>query len=285
MSASISNHSALPERRRTNFPGAKYVLPSDEIEGRRLTKQHGTIKRLLDDKLVLPPMLLSPGDKVLDSGTGTTVWLSDLATTVPETVELHGIDIESYLFPPPEDHPTNFKLSVANVTNLPIEWSDTFTLINQRLLVGALKRTEWPVALSELYRVTKPNGWIQLLEATHWEGGQATNQMADLVRKLCGSRGIDVDVPLSLEDLVKDAGFRNVHATEYKMVLGKSAGGIGAQHREFMMDLWNGLKDILLLTGLVSSEEDLSALLNKAEKEMEETYGACLPFFVLYGQK
>lgn len=53
-----------------SYPGSKYVLPSDQVEKDRLARQHEIIKTANGGKILLAPISLRPGDKVLDSGTG-----------------------------------------------------------------------------------------------------------------------------------------------------------------------------------------------------------------------
>lgn len=41
---------------------------------------------------------------------------------------------------------------------------NTFDLVQMRLLILGLRTEEWPIAIKELIRVTKPGGMIQLME-------------------------------------------------------------------------------------------------------------------------
>lgn len=41
---------------------------------------------------------------------------------------------------------------------------NTFDLVQMRLLVLGLRAEEWPIAVKEVLRVTKPGGMIQLIE-------------------------------------------------------------------------------------------------------------------------
>ena len=77
---------------------------------------------------------------------------------VPDTVELHAIDVSSDNFPKEGTFPANVRFSLASVTKFPSEWTNKFDFINQRLLFLGLLEKEWPVAISELFRVLKPGG-------------------------------------------------------------------------------------------------------------------------------
>lgn len=41
---------------------------------------------------------------------------------------------------------------------------NTFDFVHMRLFILALREVEWPIAIKEILRVTKPGGMIQLLE-------------------------------------------------------------------------------------------------------------------------
>lgn len=57
-----------------------------------------------------------------------------------------------------------FTFTRANVTNrLPYE-DNTFDLVHMRFFIAALREDEWPAAINEVLRVTKPGGMIQLME-------------------------------------------------------------------------------------------------------------------------
>ncbi|KAF5350041.1 hypothetical protein D9756_009186 [Leucocoprinus leucothites] len=150
----------------------KYFLPADEEERERLNNQSQGIIQIFDNKLIWAPVPLKDEDIVLDSGTGSGHWLLSLAkerdiyNKIP-SVYLRGIDISSHMFPSPSLTPPNTSFSINSITSLPANWSNTISLIHQRLLMAALQAPQWHSALSEMYRVLAPGGWIQLFEGHH----------------------------------------------------------------------------------------------------------------------
>lgn len=71
----------------------------------------------------------------------------DIVDAVEETAKLNG-----------------FTFNYGNVVQgLPYA-DNTFDLVHIRFLVLALREDQWPMAIQELVRVTKPGGMIQLIE-------------------------------------------------------------------------------------------------------------------------
>ncbi|KAJ3861512.1 hypothetical protein EV359DRAFT_1484, partial [Lentinula novae-zelandiae] len=84
-----------------------------------------------DGKLIFAPAELEHSDQVLESGTGTGIWLLSLAETIPPTISFTGIDIHTRLFP--QEFPSNVSFIQRSITNLPAEWTKRFKIVNQCL--------------------------------------------------------------------------------------------------------------------------------------------------------
>jgi SAM-dependent methyltransferase len=64
-----------------------------------------------------------------------------------------------------EQETSNFRFTVHNVLEGPIPFeSNTFDYVEQSITTLAYKAHDWPKVLQELKRVTKPGGYIQLIE-------------------------------------------------------------------------------------------------------------------------
>lgn len=145
-------------------PNSPYCLPADDQEKLRLDEQHNFIRdHICDGRLVLDDaMTLKDGSIVLDLGTGSGAWASDLACRVPSSVKILGFDISDRLFPPES---SNVTFSLGNVLALP-EWLQSrATLAHQRLLIYALRRQEWSQAIESIKNTLIPGeGRLQLTE-------------------------------------------------------------------------------------------------------------------------
>ncbi|KIM71389.1 hypothetical protein PILCRDRAFT_82832 [Piloderma croceum F 1598] len=266
-----------------------YILPSDEAEKERLLLQHRILKKTYENRLFLAPVTLAPGDHVLDSGTGGASWLLDLARRVSPEVFLHGIDIESRIFP--SNHAPNIHLSTDSITKLPASWSSTFTLVHQRHLILGLTFQDWQAAFKEMYRIIIPGGWVNLLEGLmdvaqyKWTAGPATLRLFTVVCALILARGMIPDLPLHLPALLEEAGFINIHVEERGVTV---YGQEGADMRENTYRAMMTMKALVMNTGglgFVKSAEEYENLVNAASKEWSETPEAAFQFFVVYAQK
>lgn len=136
----------------------------------------------------------------------------DLASQLPTSrVSFTCVDISPHLFP--AKPPADISFAQHSVLALPESFDGAFALTHMRLLVLALRRDEWPIALRELFRATRPGGWTQLCEI-HCAGvtacGPATAHVMEVQTELMRLRGLDMNAGLHLREWAREAGFVNV---------------------------------------------------------------------------
>ena len=144
---------------RTYLDDAPYLLPKDAQEDERLRFQHYALHHAFGNHYLAP---LSPETKtILDVGSGTGIWVIDMAQQFP-LAHIIGVDIA--LTSLPHTLPPTCLFAQADILQgLPFPTCQ-FDFTHQRLLVGAIPAPRWPEVVQELVRVTRPQGWIELLE-------------------------------------------------------------------------------------------------------------------------
>jgi hypothetical protein len=85
----------------------------------------------------------------------------------------------------------------------------------------------------DLARVTRPGGWIELVEGPALRldnAGPAIEQLRDLTFAVARSRGLDTSSTIadSLDDFLRQADLRNVEREEVRLPVGEWGGQVGS---------------------------------------------------------
>jgi hypothetical protein len=180
-----------------------------------------------------------------------------------------------------------------SITSLPEDWSNTVTLIHQRLLFVALQAEQWKAAVSEMYRVLAPGGWVQLFEPNRWFisplAAITHHQIINIRDKLSeDKRHIVIDIVDCLPDWLEEAGFVNPTIQKRDMPLGSWAGERGTSSMKVTIGSFEGMKALVMKEGglgLVSSEEEYDAILADITQLCENTPGTYLQYCAFTAQK
>ncbi|RIA99728.1 S-adenosyl-L-methionine-dependent methyltransferase [Glomus cerebriforme] len=141
----------------------KSYLPDDANEIDRYHMHHFLKKYIFQNNFSSPieEKLMRNECKVLDVACGAGTWLLDLSINYPKS-KFFGLDIKP-LFPK-EIKPDNLEFIQADMLNgLPYP-DNEFDFVHQETMLLMLTPDQWNYAISEIVRVTKPGGWIELVE-------------------------------------------------------------------------------------------------------------------------
>jgi SAM-dependent methyltransferase len=264
---------------------------------------------MYENRILLAPVHLDVKDAVLEIGTGPGellshtkgdnahrptflqgLWIMDLAKSVNTSIPMFAIDIESRNFP--VSPPKQIEFRVESATRLPAEWTNTFSLVHQRLLMAGLQRSEWPIVLGEIHRVLRPGGWVQLGESSTWGGEHpgkpCLEKLTAMVRSIASSRNLNLDCAKDMPKMLADAGFVEVQSESRMQRVGKWNGESGVANRINQVALFKSYKTPVLKAGgigYVSSEEESDLRLEGVEREWDEIPGTEKEFFIFLAKK
>lgn len=281
--ADSTTHRTLGGRRfLRNVP---YVLPSDMGEINRLDFQHYMMRYALRGNYAAP--IGRAPERILDVGCGTGRWVIEMAQTFPDAA-VTGVDIT----PPALDSvQSGSEARLANVAfvtgdvldRLPFE-DHQFGYTHQRYMISGIPLEQWPRAIGELARVTRPGGWVEVVEAdTSGKAGPALRQADDWVAAVLARRGLDIHLARNLERWLQEAGLRQVKLRQVDLPLGKHGGRVGSLVESNYFAAFDAMRAPVVALGL-ASEEQYEATINAAREEVRR--GSCVfPIYIAYGQR
>jgi ubiquinone/menaquinone biosynthesis C-methylase UbiE len=253
----------------------------DEVN--RLDFQHYMMRYGLQGNYAAP---VGTPDSILDIGSGTGRWAIEMAELFPPA-RVVGVDVA----PPPantnpawEQQPSNYSFVAGNVLEgLPFA-DTTFAFTHQRYMIGAIPRDQWPRVVGELARVTRPGGWVEVVEADTSEGGGPALQQVDAwVAAVLARRNLDIHLAKQLETFLKEAGLRQVTVNNVRLPLGAYGGRVGNLVETDYFAAVQAMRAPVVTLG-ISTEENYDATVRAAREEVKR--GKCVfPIYVVFGQR
>lgn len=262
---------------------APYMLPKDDVEINRLDFQHYMLRYALRGNYA--PPLGDPRD-ILDTGCGTGRWALEMARNFPNA-RIVALDIVA---PPTEsgapvpDRPPNYTFIEGDVLKgLPFA-GDSFDFTHQRALLGAIPEQAWPGVARELARVTRPGGWVQLIEpAPAPQGGPGMNALAAWIQQASMRRGINTAAGALVSEYLAQAGLREISVREVTIPMGARAGHLGVMAETNYVTLFSSARNFIVAMGVTSAEE-YDAAIERARREIDQG-DYVSPYYLAYGRK
>ncbi|KAG0197243.1 hypothetical protein BGX28_009256, partial [Mortierella sp. GBA30] len=221
---------------------------------------------------------------ILDVGCGPGTWTMEMANEFPDAT-ITGIDMSTVF--PTTIIPGNCHFLQHNILD-PLPFQDnTFDFVYQRLLIAGLRPQDWIWVLSELERVTKPGGWIELVEVDGYGGnnGPMTTKLWQWIECAMASRGISVNIGTQpgLVPLLHQTKAINLTQEIFRLPTGDHGGKIGTLLKENEQAFFGAMAPMVVHGAGVNIDEYEDAVMTSAV-EIEE-YKSFHIFYVAYGQK
>jgi SAM-dependent methyltransferase len=256
-----------------------YVLPRHPAELDRLDVQHYALREALGAHYLAP---IEQPARILDVGAGTGQWGYDLCREFPAALTV-GFD----LLPPKPGAPPRYWTVRGNVLRTLPFADGRFDFVHQRLMMTAIPVRHWRRVVGELVRVLSPGGWLELVEGNveFESSGPATDRLAELLRRLSRSSGIDSTgiVFRDLKDHMAQGGLLRLRRKTFPIALGDWGGRVGTLFASDCRALYLRLAPVFETRFGVPVAECYE-LVAGAQREWEELH-TTYSFGVGFGQK
>ncbi|KAJ1558324.1 hypothetical protein HK096_002251, partial [Nowakowskiella sp. JEL0078] len=159
----------------------------------------GSFQMPIHDILANPPHA-----KVLDIGCGSGTWIYENAVKYPLS-EFHALDNLKTITKEVESLPNVFFETRDILKGLPYP-DNHFDAVFQRFLVFGIPKVRWDDTITELIRVTKPGGYIQIVENSMETERTGTNGkiLSKALARSSSLRGIDINIAYNIGERMKN---------------------------------------------------------------------------------
>ncbi|KAJ5086211.1 hypothetical protein N7532_010982 [Penicillium argentinense] len=148
----------------------EYVLGRGITDSVRLEAQH-LLWKLHKGYELHPQIPITDNMKIAEVGTGTAVWIFDVARQLPSSVQLHGFDISNSQYPPKELWPKNVSLGLLDsLSDPPMSLAGQYDMVHLRMWASNLRDSDTSSLIRHVKCLLKPGGYIQ------WEDADLVHQ-------------------------------------------------------------------------------------------------------------
>lgn len=282
---------AEPPARRWQWLGGRrlltnslYVMPKDAAEGERLDLQHHLLRLALSRNYF--PRLRQPR-AILDIACGTGIWGIEIAREFPQA-EVIGFDYDRTAFDTSKEKrglvglPSNFHFLVQDaLQGFPFE-EDRFDFTHLRFVGSFVSRQRWPWLLREMARVTRPGGYLEVVELEDLRSpSPAFNRFKESGKRLLEMRDLHQFPASYVAEYMQQAGVQQIQVKRVTLGTGRQR---ERQQRLLVADtlaIWTNLQPIMIKVGLLT-DQDYTQLLAQLREELPRM-GVEMPILFTFG--
>ncbi|GBB94015.1 hypothetical protein RclHR1_22740002 [Rhizophagus clarus] len=244
---------------------ASYIDPLHSYKFLRDYLFQSNFSSPIEDKLI-------EGCKVLDIGCGPGTWLLELSSKYEDSY-FFGVDIKSVF--PQQIKPNNLEFIKADVTD-GLSFNDNeFDFTHAEFMNPMFTPDQWDFVLSELIRVTKPGGYIEVadLNSARVNQGPIFRKIADAIWATFSKRGIDVKLINNFDSKFElHPNIGKVHRIEKDVITGPNGGKIGLLYQDIAISYFNSeITSKVVSEEIGISEEEYKDMLKKLVEEFKRT--------------
>jgi ubiquinone/menaquinone biosynthesis C-methylase UbiE len=274
---------------RKRVVGLPYALPADDEEINRLDFQHYMLRYAFQGLFAAP---ISQPHSILDVGTGTGRWAMEMAMAFP-SANVIGVDVKPPALDERASANPNADVRPQNYTFVPgnllegLPFADrTFDYVHQRLLFTAIPHDRWPSVLRELIRVTRPGGWIELVDSIGLaNGGPNVEQLMVWIRQLSSRRGVDLMDGGRIGDYMRATPLLQQSARRVDLPTGVHGGRLGRMVATDFVSVCRGFGGVAVAQG-ITTQSAWDTTLERMQADLNQPTNRCVtPFFIVCGQR
>jgi SAM-dependent methyltransferase len=261
-----------------------YMLGRGHAAACRLNLQFYLWKESLQFN-IHPSIPIPPNPAIADIGTGTAIWLLDVAHSLP-TATLDGYDIDLSNTPPTQWLPKTLTLHNWNLFDpVPDHLIGKYDIVHLRLLILVVQNSDPVPVIRNVSRLLKPGGYIQWDDLnypdTHivkTDAGRETPAF-DRLRQFVYSNGRH-DWVLDLPTLMEQNGFEGARLDHFRDRIDLATAN-GEQHLATMEEFVLSLEK----KGMVEDAGNIRCLLRDVVVEAVQGVALSMPRAVAVARK
>ncbi|KAI9226986.1 MAG: hypothetical protein DHS80DRAFT_24700 [Piptocephalis tieghemiana] len=211
----------------------------EQIAEQSATSIHLALWYVMQRSHLVPILFNNVPLRILDVNPGTSKWAEFFAHEHPLATIMvlgnggvtkgayQGLSGTNTIQHYPHCTPTKWPLPAPNAT---------FDLVRQTCLGPNVNVSAWVTCLTDLYRITLPGGWTEVVEldGKAYNCGKTGEEITKWIASVLNQSGVSLSVCNDIPIIMQEIGYMDIHSREFALPLGGWAGAVGHEVGKFM---------------------------------------------------